>query len=306
MRVCYHIQSHRSVPELARLVQRLRADSPDSVIVVSHHASQMTPELSSLRSEQVFVLLSTGGYGDFSHVARYLEAVELIRHRGLDVDWVINVSGQDYPVVHLAQIEPELNATAADALIESWPLHSPEAHWTARNISTRYEYRHHRVAALAGRGRWVMPLRAVNAIQPWIRLNTHYGSIGVRRRPPFDENLVLHGGSFFGNLSWRAVECVLDFVRREPAVVEWFRHVLAPEEIFFQTVLENSPGIVLERDCRRYFDFSRTRENHPAVLQGDDLDAVVSSGAWFARKVELGSSDLLVAELDERARNYVV
>ena len=91
------------------------------------------------------------------------------------------------------------------------------------------------------------------------------------------------------------MECVLDFVQREPAVVEWFRHVLAPEEIFFQTVLENSPGIVLERDCRRYFDFSRTRENHPAVLQGGDLDAVVSSGAWFARKVEIGSSDALVA-----------
>jgi hypothetical protein len=258
-----------------------------------------------MRDEHVFLLLSSGGYGDFSHIARYLEAVELIRDSGVDVDWVVNVSGQDYPVVHLAQIEAERSATAADALIESWPLFSPDAHWTARNIRTRYEYRHHRVAALAGRSSWAKLLRGVNAVQPWIRVNTHYGSIGVKRRPPFDESLVLFGGSFFGNLSWRAVEAVLAFVKREPAVVEWLQHVLAPEEIFFQTVLENTPGITLDRDCRRYFDFSRTRENHPAVLRHSDLDAVLSSDAWFARKVELGESDTLVAELDKRARDHV-
>lgn len=302
MRVCYHVQSHRSVEELRRLVDRISSDSPDAVVVISHQAESRGPELADLEQRPLtYVVLSRGGYGDFSHVVRYLDAMVVLREQALAVDWVINISGQDYPTRHLREVEAALTDTTADALIESWPVHSDESHWTPRNIATRYGFRHWRWRRHpAGRVRF-KPLGVVNAVQPWLRLNLHYGSVGIRGRAPFEGRLVLHGGSFFANLSWKAVTEVLRFVEDEPAAVDWFEHVLAPEEIFFQTVLENAPEITVERDCRRYFDFTRSRDNSPAVLTLGDLPAVLRSDAWFARKVDGSTSIALMDELDRLA-----
>ena len=84
-----------------------------------------------------------------------------------------------------------------------------------------------------------------------------------------------------------------------PQVVRFFRHVFVPDEIFFQTILMNSPlHDEIENDNLRYVEWSR--EPAPAVLGVDDLDAMLSSGKLFARKFDPTVDDAVLAELDRR------
>ena len=49
-------------------------------------------------------------------------------------------------------------------------------------------------------------------------------------------------------------------------IVEFFRGLLDPEEVFFQTVLVNSKKFTLVPEGTHYSDFSKSRNNHPKVL----------------------------------------
>jgi hypothetical protein len=83
--------------------------------------------------------------------------------------------------------------------------------------------------------------------------------------------------------------------------VRFFRHVLIPDELFFQTIVMNSPlRDSVENENLRYLDWSR--EPAPAVLLESDLPALVSSHKLFARKfderIDSTILDLLDAHID--------
>ncbi len=83
VRVCYHIQSHTLPAQLARLIRTIRISSPTSLIVVSHAETGPEIDLGELASDPAVIVLPVpNGYGDFSHVDRWLEAVDLLAARG--------------------------------------------------------------------------------------------------------------------------------------------------------------------------------------------------------------------------------
>jgi hypothetical protein len=79
---------------------------------------------------------------------------------------------------------------------------------------------------------------------------------------------------------------VARFVESRPDVVDFFRHVDIPDEVFFQTVLMNSElaGSVVN-DNLRYIDW--TRGARPALLEARDLPALRASPKLFARKFDV-------------------
>ena len=82
--------------------------------------------------------------------------------------------------------------------------------------------------------------------------------------------------------------------------VRYFRRVLAPDEVFLQTVLVGSGRFRLANDSKRYFDFRGSVGNHPKVLRVSDLPRMTSRGAHFARKVDERVDADLLDVLDER------
>jgi hypothetical protein len=259
--------------------------SPEALIVVNHDVRGTPIAASDLTGTEAVLITSPGGYGDFTHIDRYLAAVRHLDAVGEHFDWICNLSGQDYPVTHLDTVERELASTSYDALVELFPVFAPESHWSRRTALTRYHYRYRSVGTPSerfhARTRW---LAAVNRVQPWVRFSPAYARLGRRTAWPFDGDLTCYGGSFFTNLSRRALDTLVQFVDERPEVVAWARGVLAPEEMFVQTVLANSPGLRLQADNRRYYDFAGSVGNHPRVLDLSDVATVVAGDAWFARK----------------------
>jgi len=196
-RVCYYIQSHTRPAQVAHLVELIKKSSPQSTVIITH--DERGPALDSVRLESlpgVYVLTGPGGYGTFSHIDRYFTAVDWLDEHGIEFDWLENLSGQDYPLRPIAEIEGILSSTEADGFLQYAPVFPDR---TPRNVdwgagpefqlcspfdaSMHYDFRYWRMGRPTGaKRRWLRPLMAMDWMQPWIRLSLDYQAIGVRRR----------------------------------------------------------------------------------------------------------------------------
>lgn len=317
-RFCYYLQTHRAPGQVTRLVELIKEGSPDSVVLISHDAS--APPLDIQRLEAlpgVHVLIEPGGYGDFSHLDRYFAAIDWLDANGVDYDWLENITGQDYPLRPLARIERDLASAGVDGYLLYAPVFSGDGPagedqgaapgfrlCAPGDADTRYRYRHWRFGRpTPAKQRWLRPLMALNLVQPWIRVSLAFSSIGVRRRKTaFGDGFTCYGGWFFCTLSAPCARYARDFARDNPDMVEFFRTLLAPEEVFLQTVLVNSGKFRFEPDAKRYIDLHDSRNNHSNTLGTADLEAMLASGANWARKFD-GAHDAGVLDvLDQRVR----
>lgn len=314
IRVCYYLQTHTRPGQVSRLVEVIKEGSPDSVVLISHDAAAPPLDVQRLESMPgVHVLIERGGYGDYSHLERYFAAIDWLDAQGIEYDWLENISGQDYPLRPIADLESTLAASEVDGYLlyapifpgrlpagadqGAWPQFELVAPFDA---GMRYQYRHWWVGRpTSAKQRWLRPLMALNFVQPWVRVSLPYSTIGVRRRSTiFSDDFVAYGGWFFCTLSRPCVQYVRDFVRDHPDMVRFFRTVLAPEEAFLQTVLVNSGKFRFEPDSKRYIDMTGSRNNHSRTLGVADLDAALASEAHWARKFDLAHDAEVFGILD--------
>lgn len=304
MKVCYHIQTHRLPAQILRLVRLIREMDPAGPILVSHDSGGCPLDVAELqRIPGVHVSIDPGGYGDFSHVDRYLRAVDHLLRHDVEFDWLENITGQDYQIRPLEDIHRRLATSGADGLIGYEPVFTTEVLTTARDARDRYLYRYLRAGRPSPASqRWLRPLMAANLVQPLVRLSSTFSAIGVRRRrTPFTDTFVCYGGWFFCTLDRRCVQYVHDFARENPDVIAYLRGTLAPEEIFLQTVLVNAGRFRLDPHSRRHIDMSHSRHGHSATLGAADIGAVTAGDAHWARKFDIDHDpralDLLDAHL---------
>jgi hypothetical protein len=301
-RVCYHLQTHTRPAQVAHLVELIKRGSPESVVVITH--DERGPKLDIRRLAAlpgVHVLTLPGGYGDFSHIDRYFATVDWLDEHGIEFDWMENLTGQDYPLRPIAEIERVLSSTEADGFLQYAPVYPSrtpaDVDWGAGpeyflcspfDAEMRYDFRHWRMGRpTLAKQRLLRPLMAIDWMQPWLRLSLGHSSIGVRRkRTLFNPDFICYGGSFLCTLSARCVNYLRTFARDNPDAVAFFRTTLGPEEIFFQTVLVNSGQFRLVPDSKRYVDFSKSRNNHCKFLGVADLKAMRASDAHWARKFD--------------------
>jgi hypothetical protein len=315
IRVCYYMQTHARPGQIERLVRVIKSGcSPESVVVVHHDSTRVSLDVDRFESlPGVYVIQGPGGYGDFSHIERYFAAVDWMEERAIAYDWLENMTGQDYPLRPIAEIEQIVAASGVDGFLQYTPLF-PErmqagADWgagpdfrldTPFNTSMRYEYNSWRIGRpTPGKQRWLRPIMALNLIQPWVRVSLAFSTIGIRRRDTiFNDDFILYGGSFFCTLSASCVRYARDFARENPEVVEFFKGTLAPDEVFLHTVLVNSGKFRFIPDGKRYIDFKNSRNNHPKVFSADDVPVLLKSGAHWARKFDTSRDPDVLDMLD--------
>lgn len=302
MRVCYQIHTHRDPAQIHRLVRTLTRSSPDCIVVISHDRNG--PQLNAAglaRLGDVHVLTAEGGYGDWSHIRRYLEVADYLDERAIGYDWMANLSGHDYPVMPLSAAEAQLARSGVDGFVHAFAIASDEAPWPAHRSRSRYWYRYRRLADLSGGAkRALRPVQVINRLQPLVRVTVSFGlSTGIRTRAPFGPGLECYGGSFWCTLSRGAVERIREFTWRRPDVVAHYVRTLAPDESYFHTVLANQPDLTLAPDSLRYIDFRGSRFNHPRTLTEADVPAVTAGGAHFARKWDLRRTPEAYDRLDD-------
>jgi hypothetical protein len=223
-------------------------------------------------------------WGHFSQLAAVLRCLRWALARS-DFDWLVLLSGQDYPVRPVPAIEASLAAAGADAFVEALPV-GPLALRRGRmdEFQRRYRYRWARIPArLAGVAARADPLVQVRTLPS-----------GAYAGVPAPVGAPVHHGSDWFTLSRRAVEAV---AAAPPALERRLERTVVPTEAFVQTVLANRPDLRLSPTNRRHALFDRPLSPSPRVLGVADLDQALASGGDFARKFE---DVAVLAEIDRR------
>jgi len=274
VRIAYVILAHQLPEQLVRLVRRL--DSPGALFLV--HINRRSDDaiyrvaragLAEL-DNVVFLRRHKLYWGAFGHVRATIEGLDELYRRSAQFDYVALLTGQDYPIKPASAIERTLAQSGGRSFMAYDRLPGGLA-----DGMERITYWHSR---RIGRPRgWHLRLP-------------------IRRQ--FPQQLVPYGGSSYWWLSREAVDYVRSFVAEQPRFYRFFKHVDVPHEIFFHTILLNSPlrdSVV--NDELRYVDW--TRKPMPAIFGVGDLELLRRSPKLLARKLD-STVDAEILDLIDR------
>lgn len=278
MRQVILIHAHKDLAQLNALVERLLDD--DFLIYVNVDAKSSI-DVGALHPAARLVRPRIAiHWGDFSQVEATLHSMRQVVGEAGAFDKLLFISAQDYPLLPNRRLKQDLAALAGYELLDCVPV-GPHG-W---QCAQRYQYFHRedggRLAVLACR----LANRAMRIA-------------GVTR--PMVNGWQAWGGSSWWTLSRDCVDAIVGQVCADPAIARFFRRVSCPDELFFQTLVMNSPfrARVLTNNFR-YLQWQAGGARSPKVLDEGDFDAIRASGAHFCRKVDPYASALLLRRLCE-------
>ena len=108
------------------------------------------------------------------------------------------------------------------------------------------------------------------------------------------------GGGSYWCLRKEHIQYIYDFVETDSnqEFINFFKHVHIPDEIFFQTILLNSPyKHQIINSHLRCIDWTRGREM-PAILNINDFQNIVDSHSLFARKFDATKDAKILDTID--------
>jgi hypothetical protein len=261
MRLAYIISAYTRLPQVARLVRRLDGDGTTLLVHVDSKTDDgdyaaLVDSLTDVTSVG-WLARHPCHWGGFGHVRATLKGIHELERRAVPFDYLILLTGQDYPIKPVSEIAGFLEAAEGRSFMAHSAL--PSDSWSPRGGLNRVEHWH-------------------------LRLYGHHVRAPFKRR--FPTGLSPYGGGAYWCLSRECVDYVREFIRTRPEVVSFFEHVDIPDESFFQTILLNSElHDTIVNDTLRYIDWTRGRR--PAILESADFEALRASPKLFARKFDM-------------------
>lgn len=322
--LAYVVLAHEHPAQLGRLVARIAGDGARVFIHVDAKAPiepfrQAVGSRANVWFVQDRIRVEWAGYSIVEATLRTLRMAMRTEFR-----YCLLISGTDYPLKSNGQLR-EFFSNANEEYITFWQLQDRPS-WMHK---VQYHY-------------WIdrIPMRAWSTgSEPryWRRLFWgrffKYRRFMPKRR--FLPGLVPHGGSDWWTLSRSCLEYVLDFVDANPRYSRFYRSTASPCEMFFQTIILNSPFalrvhnreaylrwaaespapaadrpmLAEESFNLRHIDWSgeTTGEREkPAILDERDWPALARSPCHFARKLHPERSRALMDHIDRELLEVTV
>ena len=276
MKCAVLIQAHRGPEQVARLCRALSHPVFDLYIGVDRK-TEIAPFRLAVPSSVRFIRRRIDvRWGAFSQVEATLYGLEEILKESPLYDFILFISGQDYPLLPPARIAEELARHPGAQFMcrtrveEGTPAcdryRYPHVHFGNRTLTRGVN----RLLRLVSPGRRKFPLPAA------------------------------YKGSSWWTLSGSCAEYITRYARTHPRVVRFFRRAHCPDEFFFQSIVLDSPfAASVIPDNFRYVDWSDGRPN-PRTLTEADYDRLAASGCWFARKFDAEQDSRILDRLDRR------
>jgi hypothetical protein len=217
-------------------------------------------------------------WGGFSQVKATLKLLEnAVKH---NYDYFSLISGQDYLIRSIQQFNAFLAKNKGAEFIEA----------RQRNNTWRVRLTHNRVN------------------NPKFRKYRYYryyalllSLINYRQKQHINQYKIYFGSSWF-TLSQNAVNYIIDFISHNPGFVKDFETSTCGDEHFFQTILMNSQfKSKIANDNLRFIKF-KLRSNSPEILFTKDLEEMLKSHKFIARKFDWHTQDNVITMLREGQR----
>lgn len=282
MTIAYLLPVHRGPAQVARLVHRLATDDTVFVLHVDARAGRAVQDEIARCTVDLpavaFVDRHRCYWGGFGMVRATLKCLRHLMAHDIAYDYAVLVSGQDYPLRPAREIERFFAGAGGKSYMDAFPLPRQDG-WGPRG--------------------------GLDRVEDWHLIRRRALHLGLPRPRRVPYGLAPFGGSAWWALARPVAQYVDAYVREHPGLPRFFEHALHPSELFFQTVVMNSPhagGVVNE--SLRFVRWANDARN-PVTLSAADLDELLGSGMLFARKFDLEADaaalDALDAHLDRVA-----
>lgn len=296
MKLAFLISAHTDPQHLLRLVRSLPEDSGKYL----HIDAKADLRAFSLVAEQPHVHLLSKRinvmWGSFLQVEFQKLLMEAALSSGEDYDYLITLSGLDYPLKSNSQMMDFFEQGRGKEFIQGMCM-------TDAGIDTKLyqEYRflnNHPWRYGTLKSKFRVSLRMITY------------ALGFRKplRIRFDGMVYdLYKGADWWAISGSLARYMLAFCQEHPAFVDYFKNSFSPNETIWQTIAFHSPyadsciltkgpvdGLELLTPLT-YIDYGEEIK----VFTEADFDTLMGSGKLFCRKVVTGKSDRLMNMIDE-------
>ena len=291
MKLGYIINVHKNFSQLERLLSRLYCDEAYFFIHVDKKVGkdiflQLVDSLSKYQPKFVENRICVN-WGGFSQVQATLLGLQILLESRVHCEYVNFISGQDYPLCSNQVINNFFKSNQGkeficyhDLQFGGWSdkeervtkYHFPDYYKTLKIDASEHPRVLGKFESMVNR---ILPLRILPN--------------GYRA----------YGGWSWWSLSIECVQYVFRFIGENRDFVNFFRYSLCPDEIFFQTIIMNSP--YRERvvnDDLRYVVWSVGQSN-PKTFEENDFSDIVSSNKLFARKFDMSQNSKILDLIDK-------
>ena len=289
LKIAYLLLAHNKPNHLVRLVNKLN----DGLVsfIIHYDLSSDLEEFNFLKEvfkEEAnvhFVEKRVKGFwGDFSLVRATLECIKYMYEQNVDYDYAFLISGQDFPLKTNSEILEFIRNNKGKQFIHAEKI--PTSFWEYGGID-RLEYFHFN----SFKKNETMKKICFKITTKLLKI------LKVKRKRP---NLDFYGGSQWWCLSREFLNYTLEYIEANKSFTEFFKYAHVPDEIFFQTLLMNSPYKEdFENISLTYIDWDRAEK--PAIFRKTDFDLLTSLDNYFlfARKFDGDIDEEIIDMLDK-------
>jgi hypothetical protein len=278
MKLAHLILAHNNPSQLERLAKRLSHPDADIYIHLDNKTDIAAYQPIKDIPNTFFIKKRVNvAWGEYSVMQATLNGMEEILGTGIAYSHINLLSGNDYPLKSAAEIQKYFFANPGKTFMWYEPIFDEWNHGQARMNNYYFgDYgfpgRHH-LANLANK---VLP----------------------KRRLP--GNLTAYGRAQWLTITPAGAAYVINYIKNNPAAERFFRMTWAVDEVFFQTILCNSPLLnTLVNDNFRYVVLQP--DFRPATLTIADSDALLTSGKFYARKFDTNTDAAILDYIDEKS-----
>jgi hypothetical protein len=228
-------------------------------------------------------------WGHISVCLAALKTLRLLRDRHRP-DWIVLLSGSDYPVRPAREILRHFERTKFDAFIDHREINSSAASIGLTDTAgfgrpdwIPLAYSRYR----ASRCWWPRPSKKllIGGMLPFRRVYFSIKNPGIDsivQRFHHGRPSRVFGGDFWFQANRKAINALLDH-RSLGELVQYYRKREVPEESLFHTALCGNRELQICKTNGRYADWNE-KGAHPKWLELSDIPKIRASDAFFARK----------------------
>jgi hypothetical protein len=297
LRLAYLIFVHKDPKQLARLVSKLYCPTCMFYIYVDGKAdiNQFRRATNVIPSGNIVWITKRKPicWGNFSLTDAYLSSFQTILQQRPEPDFILTISGQDYPIATNETIHNWLAQYAGCTILDHSVVTNDATHILERVEQYYLSVKRHHAVIYPHPNPTSARRKFFNAA---LRLS---GLYPMPRRMPLDHQLYF--GTNWFQLKPVAAQYLIDFSNANPAYLNFFRTTYVPEEVFFQTVLLNasvSDRGEIHNQRLTYMQWDRPPGSYTSPILANEVPSMLTSGKFFARKFDNEYGDEVLYQID--------
>lgn len=299
MVIAYLILAHKYPSHILRMVNRLNSENVRFFIHVDKNVDIRPFAISELSSKVTFVApRMSSPWGGLGLVKATINGIRTIVKSGTEYDYVVLLSGQDYPIKTNDKIFERLSANDKKNNYINCHVIRPSVDYEMCRRIQKYHFR-------IGGKTYTYPAEDIS--KTFLERTTQRMAkrfFGEYPRP-FMPGIIPVFGSQWWALNKVSINYICSFLNERPEFIRYYEYALVPDEMFFQTILFGTGNEELRESIFGFKDswmtfchWDRPGDMYGQPLTMNDYEAIAASDRLFARKFDETLSDELLARLD--------